>query len=155
MEFFYKSALSGYARAQYSLALCLHQGRGVDHDAAKWFLKAAEAGYIRAMYNTSICYSTGEGVERDHRQARKWLKLAADRGHRKAQLERGLELYASGEHTKALVYLELATRAGETSALSVKELIMEALSPSLRNRAMALADQWQLQHAQQEHHQPN
>lgn len=66
--------------------ICLPQG--------KWFLRAAEAGNVRAMYNTSLCYSTGEGLQQSHRRARMWMKLAADQGHRKAQLERGLELYS-------------------------------------------------------------
>ncbi|XP_078447146.1 F-box family protein isoform X2 [Wolffia australiana] len=153
VKWFRKSAMSGYARAQYSLALCLHRGRGVEQnpkEAAKWFLQAAEGGNIRAMYNVSICYSTGEGLPQDHRQARKWMKLAADQGHKSAQLERGLELYASGDLMKALVYLELATRAGESSAAHVKEIIEESLCPSLRNRAMSLVDKWQMQHT---HHQ--
>ncbi|CAA7405052.1 unnamed protein product [Spirodela intermedia] len=154
VKWFYKSAISGYPRAQYSLALCLHQGHGVEHnpiEAGKWFLRAAEAGNVRAMYNTSICYSTGEGLQQSHRRARMWMKLAADQGHRKAQLERGLELYSSGDLMKALVYLELATRAGEASATHMKEVIMEALCPASRDRAIALADKWQLQHAHRHH----
>ena len=61
---------------------------------ARWYLKAAEGGYVRAMYNISLCYSFGEGLVHNHRQARKWMKRAADRGHNKAQFEHGLALFS-------------------------------------------------------------
>lgn len=32
VRWLYQSAMAGYVRAQYQLALCLHQGRGVDYD---------------------------------------------------------------------------------------------------------------------------
>jgi TPR repeat protein len=63
-------------------------------EQAKWYLKAAESGYLRAMYNVSLCYSLGEGLVHSHRQARKWMKRAADRGHSKAQFEHGLALFS-------------------------------------------------------------
>lgn len=61
---------------------------------ARWYLRAAEGGYVRAMYNTSLCYLSGEGFTQSHRQARKWMKRAADHGHSKAQFEHGLGLFA-------------------------------------------------------------
>ncbi|KAJ4843446.1 hypothetical protein Tsubulata_047079 [Turnera subulata] len=145
VEWLYRASLGGHVRAQYQLALCLHQGRGVDRDvqeAAAWYLKAAGGGYVRAMYNVALCYSTGEGFAKNHRQARKWMKRAADRGHSKAQLEHGLGLFSEGEMLKAVVYLELATRAGETAAAHVKNVILQQLSATSRDRAMVLADNW-------------
>lgn len=47
-----------------------------------------------------------------------------------------------GEMTKAVVYLELATRAGETSATHVKNVILQQLSVSSRDRVMFQADNW-------------
>lgn len=61
---------------------------------ARWYLKAAESGYARAMYNASLCYTFGEGLSHSRRQARKWMKRAADRGHSKAQFEHGLALFS-------------------------------------------------------------
>ncbi|XP_043706440.1 F-box protein At1g70590 [Telopea speciosissima] len=145
VKWLYEASVAGHVRAQYQLALCLHQGRGVEcnlPEAAKWYLRAAEGGYIRAMYNTSLCYSFGEGLARNHRQARKWMKRAADRGHSKAQLEHGLGLFSEGEMLKALVYLELAVRAGETSAEHVKNVVLQQLSTNSRDHAMSLADNW-------------
>ncbi|KAM6589357.1 hypothetical protein CsatA_011962 [Cannabis sativa] len=147
VRWFYESAMAGYVRAQYQLALCLHQGRGLERndmqEAAKWYLKAAEGGYVRAMYNVSLCYSFGEGLRQCHRLARKWMKRAADRGHAKAQFEHGLALFSEGDLFKAVVYLELATRAGETAAAHVKNVILQRLSEKSRDRVLVLADNWQ------------
>ncbi|KAK6930970.1 F-box domain [Dillenia turbinata] len=140
-----RASVAGYVRAQYQLALCLHQGRGVNRniqEAARWYLKAAEGGYVRAMYNTSLCYSSGEGLVHSHRQAKKWMKRAADHGHTKAQFEHGLCLFSEGEMIKAVVYLELALRAGETAAAHVKNVIIQQLSAASHDRAMFLADHW-------------
>lgn len=145
VKWFYKAAVAGHVRAQYNLALSLHHGRGVERnlsEAAKWYLRAAEGGNARAMYNTSLCYSSGEGLVRSHQQARKWMKRAADCGHSKAQYEHGLRLFSSGEMITALVYLELATRAGETAAAHVKDVLLQQLSPTSRASAMLSADNW-------------
>ncbi|KAI3467571.1 hypothetical protein Pfo_024234 [Paulownia fortunei] len=145
IEWLYKASIAGHVRAQYQLALCLHQGRGVEQslqEAARWYLRAAEGGYVRAMYNTSLCYSLGEGLWQSHALARKWMKRAADRGHSKAQFEHGLALFSEGDMMKAVVYLELATRAGETAATHVKNVIFQQLSATSRDRAMLLADNW-------------
>ncbi|KAA8533197.1 hypothetical protein F0562_033270 [Nyssa sinensis] len=145
IKWLYEASVAGHVRAQYQLALCLHQGCGVDPNlaaAARWYLKAAKGGYVRAMYNTALCYSSGEGLVRSHRRARKWMKRAADHGHSKAQFEHGLSLFLGKEMVKALVYLELATRAGETAATHVSYVILQELPAFLIDRAMFLADKW-------------
>lgn len=145
VKWLYQASIAGHVRAQYQLALCLHRGRGVDsnlQEAARWYLRAAEGGYVRAMYNISLCYSLEEGLPLSHRQAKKWMKRAADCGHSKAQFEHGLSLFSEGEMMKAVVYLELATRAGETAADRVKNVILQQLSATSRDRAMLLVDSW-------------
>nr|DAD30828.1 TPA_asm: hypothetical protein HUJ06_009679 [Nelumbo nucifera] len=109
MKWLYQASVAGHVRAQYQLALCLHQGRGVESnlaEAAKWYLRAAEGGYVRAMYNTSLCYSFGEGLVHNHQQARKWMKRAADRGHSKAQFEHGLSLFSVCNANTTFPFLE-------------------------------------------------
>ncbi|KAL2233654.1 F-box protein At1g70590 [Sesamum indicum] len=141
----YQASFAGHVRAQYQLALCLHQGRGVGRslqEAAQWYHRAAEGGYVRAMYNTSLCYLMGEGLVQSHRLARKWMKRAADHGHSKAQFEHGLGLFSEGDMMKAVVYLELATRAGERAAARLKNVILQQLSATSRDRAILLADSW-------------
>ncbi|XP_057485208.1 F-box protein At1g70590 [Actinidia eriantha] len=145
VKWLYKASVSGHVRAQYQLALCLHQGHWVERnlsEAARWYLSAAEGGYVRAMYNTSLCYLLGEGLVRSYRQASKWMKRAADHGHTKAQFEHGLGLFAKGEKMKALVYLELATRAGEMAAGHVKNVILQQLPATSGDQLMLLADNW-------------
>ncbi|KAK6922266.1 Sel1-like repeat [Dillenia turbinata] len=145
VKWLHRASLAGHVRAQYQLALCMHQGRGVDHniqEAARWYLKAAEGGYVRAMYNTALCYTSGEGLVHSHQQAKKWMKRAADHGHAKAQLDYGLCLFSEGEMIKAVVYLELALRAGEAAAAHVKDVIIQQLSAASRDRAMFLVDHW-------------
>jgi len=43
---------------------------------------------------------------------------------------------------KAVVYLELATRAGEKRAAHVKNAVLHRLSSASRDHAMHLADSW-------------
>ncbi|KAL6567852.1 hypothetical protein OROGR_001520 [Orobanche gracilis] len=141
----YKASVAGHVRAQYQLALCLHQGRGVEKSlqrAARWYQKAAVGGYARAMYNTSLCYSLGEGLWQSYSLARKWMNRAADCGHSKAQFEHGLTLFSEGDMTNAVVYLELAARNGEAAAVHVKNAIFQQLSEVSRAKAMLLVDKW-------------
>lgn len=145
VKWLHEASVAGYVRGQYQLALCLHRGSGTNQnlpEAARWYLRAAEGGYVRAMYNVSLCYSLGTGFSQNHRQSRKWMKRAADHGHRKAQFEHGLSLFSEGQMMKAVVYLELAARGGETAAAHVKNVIFQQLPPPSRERALSLADNW-------------
>ena len=56
------------------------------------------------MYNLAICYRKGEGINGDLREARKWMKRAALSGHRKAQFEHGLTLFAVSMKNQNCVY---------------------------------------------------
>eukprot|EP00252_Welwitschia_mirabilis_P016188 TRINITY_DN3574_c0_g1_i1.p1 TRINITY_DN3574_c0_g1~~TRINITY_DN3574_c0_g1_i1.p1 ORF type:complete len:343 (-),score=77.19 TRINITY_DN3574_c0_g1_i1:191-1219(-) len=150
VKWFYRAASAGNVRAQYSLALCLQQGRGVERSptkAARWYLKAAEGGSTRAMYNIALCYSSGEGVVHSTQQARKWMKRAALTGHRKAQYEHGLTLFLDGDGVNALTYLELATRGGEAAASRIRDVLLQQLSPKSKEFAIRCADKWQNRHA--------
>ncbi|XP_066348919.1 F-box protein At1g70590-like [Miscanthus floridulus] len=145
IRWFYPSASAGNARAQYNLGLCLQNGKGVKRnqkEAAKWYLRAAEGGNVRAMYNISLCYSYGEGLSQDPVRAKRWLQLAADCGHKKALYECGIKLCAAGDRVKSLMYLELATRRGETAAAHMRDVIFESLSVVNAQRAMSDADKW-------------
>lgn len=52
------------------------------------------------------------------------------------------EFVQEGDMMKAVVYLELATRAGERPAAHVKNVILQRLSAASRDHAMVLADRW-------------
>lgn len=47
-----------------------------------------------------------------------------------------------GELLKAIVYLELATRSGETAATHVKNAILQQLSATSSDSALLLTDNW-------------
>lgn len=145
IKLLYQASFAGHARAQFQLALCLHRGVGLNSNlqqAARWYLKAAEGGYVRAMYNTALCFSLGEGFPHSHRKARKWMKQAADHGHTKAQFEHGLALFSEQDMARAAVYLELASRAGETAAVHVRNAVFQQLSPASQTQAMLRVDSW-------------
>lgn len=96
-------------------------------------MKAAEGGYVRAMYNVSLCYKFEEGLARSHRQARKWMKRAADRGHSKAQYEHGLTLFSV-----CIIYCtrEVIVLVGATG------LIVGPNNLAARSHYSALYDMW-------------
>ncbi|XP_050373619.1 F-box protein At1g70590 [Argentina anserina] len=145
VKWLYLASIQGNVRAQYQLAICLYQGSGAERNlkqAARWYLKAAEHGYVRAMYNVSLCYRHGEGLVQSHSRARKWMKWAADCGHSKAQYEHGLTLFSEGEKITALVYLELADRAGVREGRHLRDAIREQLSPTSRFSFMLKLENW-------------
>ena len=83
-----KLAAQGNAQAQYDLAVCYYQGRGVSPDYAeglKWFRKAADQGNALAQYNLGVCYINGIGVNKDPAEAVKWFRKAAEKGEDMAQ----------------------------------------------------------------------
>ena len=47
-----------------------------------------------------------------------------------------------GDMMKSMVYLELATRAGERAASHVKNVILRRLSAASRDHVMHLAERW-------------
>ncbi|XP_002987821.2 F-box protein At1g70590 [Selaginella moellendorffii] len=148
VKWFQRASDAGHVRAQYSLALCLQQGRGVEPNpgkAARWYLRAAEGGSSRAMYNTALCFLSGEGFARNYHHARHWMRRAALAGHRKAQFEHGLTLFAEGDGGLALAFLELATRAGETAAIHIRDALVQQLPAQERANAIACADKWKKQ----------
>ena len=84
----YRKAQSGEARAQNSLGLCYHDGKGVTKDysqAVYWYRKAADQGYASAQYNLGYCYKKGNGVSKDFKQAAQWYRKAAEQGNASAQ----------------------------------------------------------------------
>lgn len=51
-------------------------------------MQAAESGEPTALYDLGLLYSTGQGVGQDYVEAHKWFNLAAQRGVRRAQVDR-------------------------------------------------------------------
>ena len=83
-----QSRRTGNAGAQFNLALCYRNGRGLeknDTEAVQWYHKAAEQGYAEAQYNLGYCYLMGYGVKKNHPEAIKWFRKAAEQEFEPAQ----------------------------------------------------------------------
>lgn len=83
---YYQSAKSGYAPAQYMLGRCYANGQGVDMDEEKafyWYEKSS-ARDLDGLHETAFCYEQGIGVRDDIRKAVKLYEKAARRGHEKS-----------------------------------------------------------------------
>ena len=83
------AAFSGNENAQFKLGLFYSDGLpGVKQDgdeAIRWYRAAADQGSLSAMYNVALLYLKGEIVKKNWEEGRKWLKRAADHGHKEAK----------------------------------------------------------------------
>ena len=57
---------------------------GNRNKAFRYFVKASKNGHIEAQYNLAGCYIEGWGTSKDLNLAKKWLREAADQGHKEA-----------------------------------------------------------------------
>lgn len=75
----------------HELAECYHKGIGTRRNykqALKWYIKEAEAGNADAQYSLGMRYMRGEkvvGGEKNEDEAFRWIEMAANQGHKKAQ----------------------------------------------------------------------
>lgn len=80
-ECFKAGAEKGNAEAQYTFAVCLALGNGVDQDhklSFDWMRKAAEQGHTKAQFMLGFYYRKGLGVERDPVEGQKWIQKSLD-----------------------------------------------------------------------------
>ena len=92
------AAGKGDADAQYKLARCYENGRGVEQDfaeARKWYEKSARHGHADAQHALATCYAYGMQVPQDYDLAIKWYGKAAEQGHADAEYAMGMN-YAYG-----------------------------------------------------------
>ena len=106
IKWYRKSAEQGLPNAILKLALCYDQGQYIEEDkavAAKWFRKLAEMQDVTGQYKVyskhypfekeathlqsiaqyclGLSYLNGEGVEKNIEEAKKWIRLAAEKGY--------------------------------------------------------------------------
>ena len=94
--------------------------RGQFPQAYQAFLKGANAGNAEAQVQLATMLIDALGVRRDHGTAAKWLKAAADRGHRYAMYRLG-RLFEDGQTgepdiTQAVQWYTKAVRRREPNA---------------------------------------
>ncbi|MDH3195127.1 MAG: sel1 repeat family protein, partial [Hyphomicrobiales bacterium] len=137
-------ALGGYYQAGIADALPPDQVR------ARNFFRYA-ASYFRdaeAQYRLASMYLAGQGGDESARQAARWYKLAAAKGHAGAQARLGqLLLEGTGvrrDTVAGLMWLSIARqrRPSDPEIQLLHEQAFAAASETERRRAMGLAKEW-------------
>lgn len=108
---------------------------------------AVNFGDANAQYNLARMYIDGAGVEKDARQAARWLRLAAEKGHAPSQALLGHMLFNGEEgvgrrRAEGLMYLTLARESASDATkeewiVALYDKAMAAASDSDRRTALA------------------
>lgn len=125
-----------------------YQARQIYGYAASYF------GDPNAQYLLAKMYLEGEGGDKNTRQAARWLKLAAEKGHVLGQAELGRLLFhgegLSQRRTRGLKWITIALkRATGQDAETVQQTHEAAFilaSDKERRNALRLADKWLKKH---------
>ena len=84
-----KSAINGFANAQYSIGEALLCGFGGlirnEEESFVWFEKAASQDHADAQNELGTCFYQGRGIEQDFKKAASYYNLASMQGHKKAK----------------------------------------------------------------------
>ena len=123
--FFRKSAVEGYADAEFTVGLFYLNGekdvvKTNTTAAAQWFAKAAEQEHPKAQLYLGVCYRKGIGVKQDDELGVRWIRKAAEQGIPKAQFYVGT-YYADGivydkNPAEAIIWFKLAAEQGYAEA---------------------------------------
>jgi TPR repeat protein len=116
-------AQQGNAEATYHLGMIYHLGlEGVTRDyrrAFEHFRRAADGGDPLGAYKVG-CYYAGQGegtVPPDAERALRYKLIAAEAGYDLAQVDVARIYYDRGEHDRALHWLEIAARQGNSQGI--------------------------------------
>ena len=141
---YYQNGIPGAVEAD------LGQARRYYSYAASYF------GDPDAQYQLAMMYRHGHGGEQNDRQAARWFKLAARKGHVGAQAEFGSMLYqglgVGRNATEGLMWLSIAKLLSPSDPLvqSRHEQAFSTASEEERRRAMVLAEEWVAREAGQQ-----
>lgn len=116
VDWYWRAAQLGHARAQYDLGCRYRNGDMVLQDyaeASKWFQKAAEQGNAEAQFALAVCYQDGRGVPRDDAEAVKWYLKAAELGYAEAQTSLGSHYNYEGMPEEAFKWYRKAAEQGD------------------------------------------
>ncbi len=114
----------GDVNAQFNLARCLRDGKGVERDrvqAAHWFKAAAEQDLPEAQYCLGCMLLEEKASTRSLKQAQRWFQQAATRGDANAQYETA-EGFRQGRGTtvdfgRAIAFFRMAADQGHVPAM--------------------------------------
>jgi hypothetical protein len=121
--------------------------------ARRYFSYAASYfGDADAQYSLARMLLVGQGGEADIRQAARWFKLAARKGHVEAQAEFGHMLYEGlgieRQPVEGLMWLTVAhlLRPGDPLLQGRHEEAFSTASEEQRRKAMGKAEEWMAKH---------
>lgn len=121
-----------------------YQARQIYGYAASYF------GDPNAQYLLAKMYLEGEGGDKNTRQAARWLKLAAEKGHVLGQAELGRLLFhgegLSQRRTRGLKWITIALKRSTGHDAAIVQHTHEAAfilaTEKVRRNALRLADKW-------------
>ncbi|SMN15827.1 hypothetical protein CRYPA_1809 [uncultured Candidatus Thioglobus sp.] len=149
-----KSAKSGDARSQFSLANMYHNGIGVKTDeklAFYWYTRVAEQGFASAQFNIANGYYHGIGTNKNLNKALLWYEKSAEQDFVAAQYNLAV-MYRQGEgsevnNQEAFRWYQRAAQLGYGVAqLTLAKLYDEGVGVE---QSDALAQVWYLRAANQ------
>lgn len=136
-------ALGSYLRSGIPGGVQPDEGR-----ARRFFAYAASYfGEPEAQYQLAGMYLRGEGGDKNERQAVRWFKLAADKGHVRAQAAFGQLLFqgvgVARNPSRGLMWLDVAARETEDERVhAMREEAFAIASDYERSTAVAQAETW-------------
>lgn len=103
--------------------------------AIRWLTQAGEQGLAKAWYALSLIYQKAEFSQRNMADAQRYLEIAANLGHPRAQYERGLHAWRNRREDEsndilAVYWLQKAVSNGETEAAQVLNRIAIRAKPA-------------------------
>ncbi|MEW5250749.1 tetratricopeptide repeat protein [Microbulbifer discodermiae] len=120
------------AEAQYLYSSCAVEGETgseADNRSFSYIEMAAKQEYPDALYALGVIYDSGDGVDKDVVKASSLFKTAAEKGHARAKLSYGLDLFygSNGISKDESLGLSFIKRAVDEDVEGAEE-ILEKLS---------------------------
>jgi len=121
---------SDYKQAEEILRYLLDvQYTQTDYQRLAYMENAAKQEYPDTLYTLGLYYETGNILKRDPVKASSLFKIAAEKGHSKAKLSYGLDLFYGTNHTPknkalGLAFVKQAAKEGvKNASKTLKQLL--------------------------------
>lgn len=108
---------------------------------AQRIVEAQRAGGPELHYRTGLCYWNGWGVPEDHVAAEAWLRKAAERGHRDAQLTLG-DVVRFNDMREAYRWYAIAAEANHPGAHIRRDRLGRLLDAADRDAIQREVQTW-------------
>jgi TPR repeat protein len=81
--------------------------------------KDAMEGNPMSQFNLAIMYATGQGMSQDNDMAKKYFRLAAEQGLKRAQMNLGSMYSRDGDMVNALKYYQMGADQGQRECMKI------------------------------------